>query len=489
MEQRDRWDSRFSFILAAIGSAIGLGNVWRFPYVCYANGGGAFLLAYLVALFSAGIPLLILEFGLGHKMEGAAPESMRRIKKGFEWFGWMAIGVGFFIVVYYAVVMSYCFNYGYFSLAQAWGGDPGGFFNRTLGLTSGPFQMGTLKWGIVLGLVLAWVWIVASIWKGAKTVGKVVYVTVLLPWLLLIVFIIRGVTLPGASDGLAFYLTPDFSKLLLPKVWLAAYTQVFFSLSVGFGIMIAYASFLPEDAEITNSAFIIGMSDALTAFLGGLAVFGALGYLAHITGRPVAEVVASGPGLAFVTYPAIISNLPFWQPFFGVLFFLMLLTLGIDSAFSLVEAVAAGVLDKWKVSHRKANLSVALIALLLGIPLCFGGGLFWLDIVDNFMNKFGITIICLGECILIGWVFGSGKIRQYINSLSELKIGVWWDFVVRVLTPLVLVFLIIMEVIDRIGSSYGGYPRSAEFLGGWLIVILLPILGIIFMLIKGRSVE
>lgn len=489
MEQRDRWDSRTSFILAAIGSAIGLGNIWRFPYVCYENGGGAFLIAYLVALFSAGIPLMILEFGLGHKTEGAAPRAMRKTRAGFEWFGWMAIAVGFFIVVYYAVIMGYCFNYGYFSITQAWGDDPAGFFNRTLGLTSGPYHMGSLKWGIVLGLFLAWIWIVLSVWKGAKTVGKVVYVTVLLPWLLLIVFIIRGITLPGAVDGLNYYLTPDFTKLLSAKVWLAAYTQAFFSLSVGFGIMIAYSSFLPRKSDITNSAFIIGMCDALTAFLGGLAVFGALGYLAHVTGKPVAEVVASGPGLAFVTYPTIISNLPFWQPVFGVLFFLMLLTLGIDSAFSLLEAVAAGVIDKWKASHRKANLTVGITALVLGIPLCFGGGLFWLDIVDNFMNKFGISLICLGECIFIGWVFGSGKIREYVNGLSEFRIGVWWDIFIRVITPAALLFLIIMEVVDRIRGSYGGYPRSAEFLGGWLIVIILPVLGIILMLIKRRRTE
>jgi len=487
MEKRDQWDSRFSFILAAIGSAIGLGNIWRFPYICYANGGGAFVLAYLIALFTAGIPLLILEFGLGHKMQAAAPDAMRKVNRKFEWFGWMAIGVGFFIVVYYAVIMGYCFNYGFFSITQAWGDDPGEFFNRTLGLTSGPFEMGSLKGAILLGLFLSWVWIVLSIWKGAKTVGKVVYVTVLLPWFLLLIFILRGITLPGAVEGLKFYLTPDFSKLLLPKVWLAAYTQAFFSLSVGFGIMIAYSSFLPRKSDITNGAFIIGMSDALTAFLGGLAVFGALGYLAHITGKPVSEVVASGPGLAFVTYPTIISNLPFWQPLFGVLFFLMLLTLGIDSAFSLVEAVAAGVIDKWKLSHRTTNLSVGIIAFLLGVPLCFGGGLFWLDILDNFMNKFGLSMICLGECILIGWVFGSGKIREYVNGISEFRISAWWDIFVRVITPLALLVLIILEAVDRIKAPYGGYPRSAEFWGGWLFIILLPVLGIIFMWIKRRE--
>lgn len=487
MEVRDRWGSRTSFVLASIGSAIGLGNVWRFPYICYANGGGAFLVAWLVALFTAGIPLMILEFGLGHKMQGAASEAFYKVNKKFEWFGWMAILVGFFIVCYYAVIMSYCFNYGIHSFTLAWGENTAKFFEKTIGLTQSPFEMGGFKKYIFLGLLTSWIFIVLSVWKGVKTVGKVVYATVIIPWILIIVFIIRGVTLPGAVDGLIFYLKPEFAKLLKPGVWLAAYTQVFFSLSVGFGIMIAYSSFLPRKSDIVNNAFIISMANCATSFLAGFAIFGALGYYANLLGKPVADVVTAGPGLAFVTYPHIISNLPFWQPLFGVLFFLMLLTLGIDSAFSLVEAVAAGVRDKWKLSHLTTNLSVGAIALILGIPLTFGAGLLWLDIVDNFINKFGLSLICLGECILIGWVFGSGKIREYVNSLSEFSIGKWWDFFIRFITPIVLLFLIIMELKDRIISSYEGYPRLAEFLGGWLVIILLPIIGIILMLVKRRG--
>jgi NSS family neurotransmitter:Na+ symporter len=487
MEQRDRWSSRTAFVLAAIGSAIGLGNIWRFPYICYANGGGAFLIAWLVALFTAGIPLMILEFGLGHKMQGSASEAFYKANKKFEWFGWMAILVGFFIVCYYAVIMSYCFNYAYFSVTEAWGENTAEFFNTTVGLTEGPFKMGGIKGFIFLGLFLSWIFIVLSVWKGAKTVSKVVYGTVLIPWFLLIVFVIRGVTLPGAVDGLTFYLKPEFAKLLKPGVWLAAYTQVFFSLSVGFGIMIAYSSFLPKKSDLVNNAFIISMANCGTSFLGGFAIFGALGYYANLLGKSVADVVAVGPGLTFVTYPHIISNLPFWQPLFGVLFFVMLLTLAVDSAFSLVEAVASGVRDKWKLSHRTANLSVGTLALLLGLPLTFGAGYLWLDIVDNFVTKFGISIICLGECILIGWVFGSGKIREYVNSLSEFSIGKWWDFFIRIVVPIVLFFLVLMEVLDRIKSSYGGFPRLAEFLGGWLFIILLPLVGIILMLIKRKE--
>jgi NSS family neurotransmitter:Na+ symporter len=473
MEKRDQWDSRFSFILAAIGSAIGLGNIWRFPYICYANGGGAFLVAWLVALFTAGIPLMILEFGLGHKTEGSASEAFRKVNKKFEWFGWVAILVGFFIVCYYAVIMSYCFN--------------GFFYQQTLGLTQNPLDIGGIKGYIFLGLFLSWIAIFFSIWKGAKTVGKVVYATVLIPWFLLLIFVVRGVTLPGAVEGLKFYLTPDFQKLLSHQVWLAAYTQVFFSLSIGFGIMIAYSSFLPRKTDIVNNAFLISMANCATSFVAGFAVFGALGYYAVKIGKPVAEVVASGPGLTFVTYPHIISNLPFWQPLFGVLFFLMLLTLGIDSAFSLAEAVAAGVIDKWKTSHRTSNIAVCTVALIIGIIFTTGAGLHWLDILDNFMNKFGLSIVCLGECILIGWVFGSRKIKEYVNSISEFKIGGWWDILIRFFVPVVLGGLILAELLERIKGSYMDYPRLAEFLGGWMMVLLLPVLGIILMIVKRRD--
>jgi len=169
------------------------------------------------------------------------------------------------------------------------------------------------------------------------------------------------------------------------------------------------------------------------------------------------------------------------------MFFLMLLTLGIDSAFSLAEAVAAGVMDKWKVTHRASNFAVCYIALLVGIIFTTGAGILWLDIVDNFMNRFGISLICLGECILIGWVYGSGKMKRYVNGISEFRIGIWWDIFVRFLIPVILGVLVIAEILQRIEGSYGGFPRLAEFFGGWMMILLLPVLGIILMVAKRRK--
>lgn len=493
--EREHWSSRRTFVLAAIGSAIGLGNIWRFPYICYQNGGGAFLVAFVFALFTAGIPLLILEFGIGHSTQGAAPKAMRKIHPKMEWFGWFATCVGFVICTYYAVLMSYCLNYVWHSTSLAWGDNPSAFFDATIGITqvigegARPWALGSFMPWIFIGLIISWIWIVLSIWKGTKTVGKVVYFTVLVPWAILLVFVIRGMTLDGAGEGLRFYLTPQFAKLLEPEVWLSAYTQVFFSLSVGFAIMIAYSSFLPRKADIVKSAFIIGIGDAVTAFVGGLAVFGALGYKAQLTGLPVSEVIDSGPGLVFVTYPEIINNLPMPQ-LFGVLFFLMLLTLAIDSAFSLVEAVAAAAMDKWDWSHRRTNLTVGGLALLLGIPLTFGVGLHWLDIVDRFMNQIGLSLVVLGECILIAGYFKSERMRQYVNKLSDFGVGKWWNICVMLITPVAILWLLGSEVVGRWKEPYGDAGlRSQEVVFGWLVIVLILLVSLLLARLRTRTKE
>jgi len=490
---RDIWESRTSFVLASIGSAIGLGNIWRFPYVCYANGGGAFLIPYLIALLTAGIPLMILEFSLGHKISRPAPVALGSIKKGFEVLGWFALLIGFGIVTYYAVVMGWCFNYLGFSFNLAWGQDTQSFFfNQFLKLSESPLHIGGIQWMIVIGLVLTWICVVASIWKGPKTVGKVVYFTVTIPWIILIVLVIRGITLPGAIEGLKFYLTPKFSALLDYKVWLAAYSQVFFSLTVGFGVQITYASFLPKKADVVNNAFLVSLANNATSFIGGFAVFSTLGYYAYQTGLPVSEVVKSGPHLAFVTYPTIISLLPFAASIFGILFFLMLLTLGIDSAFSLVEAGAASLIDKFKLKRVHVNIGFGIIALIIGLIYTTRSGLYWLDIVDHFMNNYGLLVVGLLQCIAIGYFYNTREMREYANNKSDFTISAWWDICIKYLTPIVVAALLVINIIDRLKAPYGAdfdppYTRTMEFLGGWLVLIIFIIVAVMLYKKRGKQ--
>ncbi|RLC49829.1 MAG: sodium-dependent transporter [Candidatus Cloacimonadota bacterium] len=489
MEKREHWSSRKAFILAAIGSAIGLGNIWRFPFKCYENGGGAFLVAYIVAMLTAGIPLLIMELSLGHRFKLAAPLSFRKIGKKFEWVGWWAVFVGFVIVCYYAVVMAWGLNYSVFSFTQAWGSDTGTFFFKDfLGLTEGPYQLGGFQLPILISLIIGWILIVGAVWKGVKTVSKVVYVTVFLPWLLLVVFVVRGITLPGSMEGIKYYLFPHFEQLLNPSVWISAYGQIFYSLSIGFGIMIAYSSFLKKDAEIINSSIIITLSNCTTSFIGGFAVFGALGYYAHLQGVAVESVLKGGPGLAFVTYPTIINNLPFAR-FFGIIFFLMLLTLAIDSAFSLLEAVSSSMRDKFGWGIKRSNITVASIALLIGLIFTTGAGLFWLDIVDKWIEFFGLCAVVLIECIVLGWFSKIDKLRKYANEYSEVRIGKFWNYLIKFIIPIIIFALIISETIKLISKGYEGYPDSALLIAGWGVVILLPIVSLIFSRIENKVAD
>lgn len=489
-EVRERWKGRPHFLMAAVGSAVGLGNIWRFPYIAYVNGGGAFLIPFFVALLTAGIPLMMLEYGLGIRMQGAPHVAFSKIKKGLEWIGWWSILAAFVIITYYAVVMAWCWNYLYHSVTLAWGEDAKGFFfSKVLQLSGGPAELGGIPMGILLGLLITWVVVYLIIYKGIGRVGKVVMATVPIPVILIGILVVRGLTLPGAVDGLNFYLTPDFSKLLDPKVWLAAYGQVFFSLSLAMGIMIVYASYLPEDSDVTNNAFITSFTDAGTSFFAGFAIFSTLAYLAHATGVDISKVAGAGPGLAFVTIPTAISLLPFAAAFFGVIFFLTLLTLAVDSLFSLVEADVTAIIDKWGIRRERATFVICFVAFLIGLIFTSKGGLYWLDIVDHWINNYGLAAIGLAEVMVIGYIVGTKPFREFINSCSEVKVGIWWDYMIKIVTPIILGATLITSFIGEIKKAYEGYPMWALIIGGWAMVVGIIVVSFLLMRAKGKGGE
>jgi len=495
LEHREHWSSRTAFVFAAIGSAIGLGNVWRFPRICAENGGFAFLIAFVVALLTAGIPILILELAMGARTQQATPGAFRKVGRQYELFGWCVVGVGFLITCYYAVVMSWCWSYIYYSLTQAWGDDPQAFFfQQFLQLSDSadlPGGWGTISWPILVGSVLSWIAIMACIWRGVRTVSKVVYVTVLLPWLLLLVFVMRGLTLPGAAEGLRYYLLPHeqwFSYLIKPSTWIQAYTQVFFSLSVGFGIMFAYGSFLTRKTNVVRNAFIIGICDSLTAMIAGLAVFSCLGYLATPEGggKPISDWMDSSLGIVFIAYPTLISLIP-GGSVLGAVFFIMLLLLAIDSAFSLVEAAVRPLEDKFGFSHKRAMFSVCGLGFLLGIPFMFQSGLYWFDTLDHFMNHLGLAVACLVECAVFGHVYHTTRIRRELLEDRRNHLGPWWGWMIRYVAPAVLFALLLWESLDRINGSYADYGRTVEFYGGWAALFAIGAGGLWFTLAKGRN--
>jgi len=468
--------------MAAIGSAVGLGNVWRFPYICYENGGGAFLIPYFVALFTAGIPLMILELSIGHYAQGSPPQAFKLLGKRWEWAGWWAVMMPFIIAIYYIVVMSWCFSYMIYALDLRWGGAAESFFHNFIGDTGTPLLLGSISLPVLMGLAVVWFTVFFILYKGVHRIGKVVALTVPIPTILLIILTIRGLTLPGALEGVAYYLTPDFSRLGDLNVWLAAYAQVFFSLGVAQGIMITYASFLPKKSDITNNAFLISLADAGTSFFAGFTVFSVVGYLAQAQGIgiPALGERIAGPNLTFITYPTAISLLPVAAVFFGMIFYIALLTFGIDSAFSMIEPITSGIHEKWHWSKTKVTALVCIIGFFLSLFFATGGGLHWLDLVDHFMANFGLVSIGLVECLLFGWLFSLQRLRDHANQISDIYLGRWWEILVKFVVPVILLILLLAAAISTLTQPSADYPWWAFALAGGLPLLISLLLAFLF---------
>ncbi len=475
---RAQWRSRTGFICAALGSAVGLGNVWRFSYLCYKNGGGAFLIPYVIALLVVGIPIMILELGLGHRMRGSAPMSFAKTDRNWEWCGWWAVNCAMYgIMLYYSVIIAWCLSYTFFAVDLSWGSDPNDFFfNQFLQISSGPGAFGNLRSPIVLSLAGVWLtcWLIVffGVQKGVERANKI-FMPLL--FVLMAVLVVWSVNLPGAKEGLAVYLKPDFALLKRPQIWIDAFSQIFFTLSLAFGIMITYASYLPRKANVVEDALIISFGNCLFSFFAGFAVFGTLGYMAHTLDKPVGEVVKESIGLAFVTYPQAISLMPGFSRIFGVVFFVSLVIAGLSSAISLVEAFSAAVVDKFHYPRKIVVSAVCMTGLFGSLIFTSNSGLFWVDIVDHFITHYGLVIIAILECVLIGWIFKASRLREHINHAGGIVMSRLWDVSIRYVTPLVLLGLLVHDLSREVSRPYEGYPWSALIGIGhmWLVVALI----------------
>lgn len=473
MEQRDRWASKVGFILAAIGSAIGLGNIWRYPYVVYENGGGAFLIPYFIALLTAGIPILLMEYVIGHKYKSSAPLGFRKIHRGAEWIGWWQVIVAFFVATYYMVILGWALSYTYYSFGTQWGEDTEGFFfNHYLSLSEDFWGFGGFQWKVLLPFVIVWAvtfWIMhRGVSRGIEMANKI-----LMPILIvmMIVITIRGVTLPGAAEGLNVLFTPDFDALANPKVWVQAYGHVFFSLSIAFAIMLTYASYLPEKTDLTNSGLIAGLANSGFEFMAAIGVFATLGFLAASQGVAVDEVATAGVGLAFVVFPQVINAFPFWNSLFGVLFFGSLLFAGFTSSISILEPVIAGMREKFGLSRKSAVNWVCGIAFSVGLIYTTSGGLRFLDVVDHFTNQYGIVLGGLLEVILIAWISKKlDEFREHANNISYVRLGSWWNVCLKWITPVLLTCMLLMTLLDEFSQPYEGYPHSGLIAFGWSVL-------------------
>jgi len=479
-----------------LGSAIGLGNVWRFPYLTYEYGGGAFLIPWIIGLIVMGVPWLMMEFGMGRYFQRSAPGVFEGIGKKWEWLGWWPVFCAFGIITYYTVVMAWALRYVVSSFTVAWGmGEAGAagaapyYFEKVLNLSSGPGVLGGLQWPLVAGLAFTWVALFFIMFKGVRVIGRVAVWTVTIPWALLLILLIRGLTLPGAIDGLNYYLTPDFAAMANPDLWFGAFSQIAFTLSLGMAGMFAYGSFIAKKADVTNSAFITSFSNCATSFFAGFAVFSTVGFIMQALSVPVGDVATKSVGLAFVSYPVAISMMPALAALTGITFFLCLFFLGIDSAFFLAYGgVISPLMDKFGWSRVKATTIVCVIAFLIGLIFTTSGGLYWgPDILDRAVAFYGLLLTGALACIVVGWVFGAEKLREHLNETSDIKIGAWFDWLIKVVVPAGLLFVVIYGgFMKDIATPYGGYPLWAASM---IWVILAVTLGLSFWLqaIKTRA--
>ncbi len=479
---RGAFSSRKVFILAAVGSAVGLGNIWRFPYVAYDSGGGAFLLPYLVALLTAGIPFLFFDYAIGHRYRGSAPLSFTRAGgRKAEGLGWWQFGICFVIAVYYAAVIAWAIRYTFFSVGKQWGEDTEAFFFEDFLQVADGVSLDFVP-GVLVPLLIVWLVVLGVLALGVQR-GVGASAVVFIP-ILVVVFgflVIRALFLPGAASGLEQFFRPDWGALLDASVWAAAYGQIFFSLSIGFGIMITYASYVRRRSDMSGSGLVVGFANSGFELLAGIGVFAVLGFMSQAAAVPVDEVLGEGGvGLAFVAFPAIINEAPAGS-LIGLLFFASLILAGLTSLISITEVQIAAVREKFELSRVTATLAVgvpgAVISLLLfstttGLPV--------LDIVDNFINRFGILVVAVASMLVVAWGLRLlPALTDHLNHSGSVPIGTWWWVLVGGLTPAVLTFVLVNYLVETLQEPYGGYPQWMLLTFGWGVAIGVLVLGLL----------
>ncbi|XP_785498.4 sodium- and chloride-dependent betaine transporter [Strongylocentrotus purpuratus] len=538
-KSRGTWTSQLDFLLALIGASVGLGNVWRFPYLCYKNGGGAFLIPYFICLILGGIPQLILEIGLGQWTNQAAVTAWD-ICPIFKGLGGAGMFIQFFLDTYYIVIMAWALYYMFMSFTSklpyshcdnewntpcclATGAssldvnetttamtstemsyDPTGtpswnltdpcngttisstveFWDRKIlqiHLSDGIEQLGGINWQLLLCMFFAWFLCYLCICKGVKTSGKVVYFTAPFPYILMTILLIRAVTLEGAMDGIVYYLKPDISRLNDSQVWMDAATQIFFSYSLGQGVLIALGSYNKHKHNFIRDALIFSVANTGTSLYSGFVIFAVLGFMAGQQGVDVSVVAKSGPGLAFIAYPEAITQMPA-STLWAVLFFLCLLVLGIDSQFVGVEGFVATIVDLFPNTLLKGHrreifcIFVCLFFCIAGIPMCTYGGMYIFQLFDYYAaSGFVLLWVSMFESITIGWAYGGFRFMKNVTEMSGVK---WispymitaWIFLSPLFTFAIFIFSLVKYKPLTYNNTYV-YPWWGYMIG-WILALM-----------------
>ncbi len=476
--RRGAWGSKLGFILAASGSAIGLGNIVFFSANAYKYGAGAFYLPYLVALFLIGVPIMTMELGLGTFTGRAFPESMFRISgKWGELVGWGAVLNATVISMYYVTILAWVFGMLIGSASGAlWQAAHALPAFAAIGELENPygyfFDM-LSSWDTVIYVFILWGLNYIIVLKGAKSIEAAVKIFVPMMWVFMIVLIVRGVTLGNGLQGVLLLFTPDFTVIQEPEVWRGAFSQMFFSLTLGFGVMTAYASYLPKDSDQIHNASTVSFLNCGFEFLAGLAIFSLL-FVFSIVPK------ASTLSMMFFVVPQGIGNLPALVTAFGVLFFFTLLVAGLSSSISLVEAFVSALIDKFRWRRQPALLLVVGMGLLGGLcfalpqvvdPTLDGNGtlgLSILDLVNHWAFNYGLLLVGLLECVIIGWMFGAHRLREAINRNSTFELPLAWEWIIKIAIPAILLAVLLWSFSDELKGIYGSKMALGDL--DWLPV-------------------
>ena len=441
---------------AMIGSAVGLGNIWRYPYVLYSNGGGAFFIPYIVAILIMGIPFLILEYGVGYNFKSSFPKAVKSISNKWEYLGWFLPVAVFMILIYYSAILGWDGFYVIISAFKGWGADPNAYFtgsflqaNDTLG------GLGTFVPFVAIAMLVGWVimWVISHT-DLEKGLGRVSKVLVPLLFAIMIFIVLFSLTLPGAGIGLAELYNPDWSLLLNFNIWMAAFGQMIFSLSLGMSIAFTYASYTKDDSDLVSNALWVTVANCGFENFAAIGVFSILGYMSLQSGVAVPDLVTQGTGLVFIVYPTVFNVLGDWASVIGPLFFFTVYLAGLTSILSTIEPLSFSIQNKFGWSRNKTMTVLCVFGAAVSMIYATAMGSYILGIADTFVNQIAILIGVIFECIVFAWIFKAENIIPKLNAKSKsIKLGKWWLVVVKYVLPIFIAIVWVGGILEVISSG------------------------------------
>ena len=445
MTEKTQWNSPLSFVLAMIGAAVGLGNIWRFSYVVYSNGGGTFFIPYLIAILIMGIPFLILEYGMGFTFKDSFSNTLKSINPKLEYISWILVLFVFTIVIYYIVILSWDLIYMASSFNFSWGSDTALYFVKNVGGSSNLSNLSFLMIPTAIGVLIMWfvLWFISH--KDLNDgIGKIIKIIIPALFAIMIIIVVYALTLPGAGIGIETLLRPDWMRLLDINVWLAAFSQIMFSLSMGQAIAFTYASYLPEKSKLNDNVLVVVLANSSFEVFTAFGIFAILGYMSYTSGTPMIQLVSEGTGLIFVVFPRIFNIMGVTGRILAPLLFVAILFAGISSAVAIFEPMVSSTERKFNWSRRKTVTVLSIIGCSVSLMLTTGISSYLVAIVDKFVNEFGILLLVAIQSIIFAWMYDIDSIIPTLNENSRFKVGKLWKIIIKYVLP---VFIIVMWLI------------------------------------------